>query len=495
MGGEVPEDGRAGIMMSRRFTTRGVMSSRCLKATTSRRFSTRVIRQRGVRVENRVMATRILLDEGRAVGALGFNVRTGEFVVIRAKAVILACGACGRLGLPASGYLMGTYENPANAGDGYAMAYHAGAELTNIECFQVNPLLKDYNGPACAYVSGPFGGYTVNAKGNRFMLSDYWSGQMMWEFYRELHSENGPVYLKMDHLAPETVNEIEQILHTTERPSRGRFHAGRGVSYGNNLIEMSISEIGLCSGHSASGVWINERGETTVPGLYAAGDMASVPHGYMLGAFEKRSYLRVGVFAGVHGDEESGIHAAVQLLERLHADPERARGYELFVYPVCNPWAYVEGSRWTRSGLDLNRLFWTGSSEPEVEILERQLRNLDFNGIIALHSDDTSEGLYGFVKGHELTRHVLEPALGAAGQILRRNFDKSIDNFEANNGIIEQGYDGILSAPPEQKPRPFEIVFETPHHAAFDTQVEAHIVAVQTILDRFKVMISEAQDI
>ena len=112
-----------------------------------------------------------------------------------------------------------------------------------------------------------------------------------------------------------------------------------------------------------------------------------------------------------------------------------------------------------------------------------------------MHSDDTSEGLYGFVKGHELTRHVLEPALEAAGHILQRNFDKSIDNFEANNGIIEQGYDGILTAPPEQKPRPFEIVFETPHHAPFDRQVEAHIVAVQTILDRFKVMISEAQDI
>jgi succinate dehydrogenase/fumarate reductase flavoprotein subunit len=54
-----------------------------------------------------------------------------------------------------------------NAGDGYAMAYHAGAELTNIECFQINPLLKDYNGPSCAYVSGPFGRYTVNAKGHR----------------------------------------------------------------------------------------------------------------------------------------------------------------------------------------------------------------------------------------------------------------------------------------------------------------------------------------
>ena len=162
---------------------------------------------------------------------------------------------------------------------------------------------------------------------------------------------------------------------------------------------------------------------------------------------------------------------------------------------MVNSWGYVEGSRWTRSGLDLNRQFWSGSTETEVQVLERQLRQLNFDGIIALHSDDTSEGLYGFVKGHELTRHVLEPALVEAGQILPRNFDRSIDNFEANNGIIEQGYDGVLTAPPEQKPRPFEIVFETPHHAALYKQVEAHIVAVQTILDRFKVMISEAQNI
>jgi succinate dehydrogenase/fumarate reductase flavoprotein subunit len=250
-----------------------------------KKLLTRTIRRVGARTENRIMATRVLIDEGRAVGAVGFNVRTGEFAVIRAKAVILCCGAAGRLGLPASGYLMGTYENPSNAGDGYSMAYHAGAELTNIECFQINPLLKDYNGPSCAYVSGPFGGYTVNAKGNRFLLSDYWSGQMMMEFYKELTGPNGPVFLKMNHLARETVNEIERILHTTERPSRGRFHSGRGTDYGERLVEMAVSEIGLCSGHSASGVWVNERGETTVSGMYAAGDMASVPHNYMLGAF------------------------------------------------------------------------------------------------------------------------------------------------------------------------------------------------------------------
>ncbi len=225
------------------------------------------------------------------------------------------------------------------------------------------------------------------------------------------------------------------------------------------------------------------------------GIVQSLPKYLFTGPGDRGSYLRVGIFAGVHGDEESGVLAAVELLERLHADPELARGYELFIYPVCNPEGFSDGTRWTRGGLDLNREFWKGSGEILVQLLERQLRMLNFNGIIALHTDDTSDGLYGFVKGHELTRHVLEPALEAAGRILPRNFDKSIDNFEANNGIIESGYEGILAAPPEQKFKPFEVVFETPQHAPLDRQVEAHVTAVQVILDRFKVLISEGQNI
>lgn len=225
------------------------------------------------------------------------------------------------------------------------------------------------------------------------------------------------------------------------------------------------------------------------------GNLRSLPKYLFAGPGDARSYLRVGIFAGVHGDEESGVLAAVELLERLEANPELARGYELFVYPVVNPTGYVEDTRWSRNGLDLNREFWKGSEEIEVQILERQLTKLKFDGLIALHSDDTSEGLYGFVQGHELTRHVLEPALQAAGNVLPRNFDRSIDNFEANNGIIERGYSGILSAPPDQTHKPFEIVFETPHHASMERQVEAHIVAVQAILDHFKVLISVGQNI
>jgi HEAT repeat protein len=75
-------------------------------------------------------------------------------------------------------------------------------------------------------------------------------------------------------------------------PSRGRFHSGRGVSYGSNLVQMLISEIGLCSGRMApSGVSINARGENDGAGLVRRGGHV-VPHGYMLGAFTFASRWR-----------------------------------------------------------------------------------------------------------------------------------------------------------------------------------------------------------
>lgn len=282
----------------------------------------RQLKRLRVEISNRFMATRLLLGpEGQVAGAMALDVRTADSVVIRAKAVILCTGAAGRLGLPASGYLFGTYENPTNAGDGYSLAFHAGAELSGIECFQINPLIKDYNGPACAYVTGPFGGYTANARGERFIECDYWSGQMMLEFYRELESGSGPVFLKLDHLAEETIAGIEQILHSNERPSRGRFHEGRGVDYRTQMVEMHISEIGLCSGHSASGVWVNERAQTTVPGLYAAGDLACVPHNYMLGAFV------YGRFAGVDAAEYCAAHPLAEV-DRQQVSQEQQRCWQ-----------------------------------------------------------------------------------------------------------------------------------------------------------------------
>ena len=142
----------------------------------------------------------------------------------------------------------------------------------------------------------------------------------MMEFHKELEGGNGPVFLKMDHLAEETISTIEEILHTNERPSRGRFHEGRGLDYRTGMVEMHISEIGLCSGHSASGVWVDERARTTVAGLYAAGDLACVPHNYMLGAFT------YGKFAG---EDAADYCAGVALpeVDRAQIEGEKRRVY------------------------------------------------------------------------------------------------------------------------------------------------------------------------
>ncbi|HEX4110969.1 MAG TPA: hypothetical protein VH020_00400, partial [Stellaceae bacterium] len=125
-----------------------------------------------------------------------------------------------------------------------------------------------------------------------------------------------PVFLKLDHLAGETIGEIENILHRVERPSRGRFHARRGTDYRERMVEMHVSEIGFCSGHSASGVFVDEFARTTVPGLYAAGDMANVPHNYMLGAFTNGAIAGEDAIDFAAENDLAAFDAADALAER-----------------------------------------------------------------------------------------------------------------------------------------------------------------------------------
>ncbi|MNZ95793.1 L-aspartate oxidase [compost metagenome] len=94
------------------------------------------------------------------------------------------------------------------------------------------------------------------------------------------------------------------------------------------MVEMHISEIGFCSGHSASGVWVNERAETSVKGLYAAGDMAAVPHNYMLGAFTYGWFAGVNAVAYIAGRDFTEVDAQQVEREkaRVHAPLNREHG-------------------------------------------------------------------------------------------------------------------------------------------------------------------------
>lgn len=206
-------------------------------------------------------------------------------------------------------------------------------------------------------------------------------------------------------------------------------------------------------------------------------------------------YIRIGIFAGIHGDEPAGVEAIVDFLNYMEANPFLFRAYRIHIYPICNPTGFEDGTRHARSGHDLNREFWRGSSDPEIALLERELLTQKFHGLIALHSDDTSDGLYGFARGHTLTEHLLKPALAAAQAALPVNMGSMIDGFHAVDGIIHSGYDGILSSPPGVAPAPFEIVLESPHHSPSNLQRTAFVLALTEILREYRRLISYAADI
>lgn len=231
-------------------------------------------------------------------------------------------------------------------------------------------------------------------------------------------------------------------------------------------------------------------------GRFESGGRAyTLPRYVFLGPKGGGDTIRIGIFATIHGDEPEGALALTRFAAALEKNPEPAKGYCLFIYPVCNPTGFEDNTRHSRSGKDLNREFWKGSVEPEVRLLETEVWTHAFDGIITLHADDTSDGVYGYVNGAVLSENLLEPALREAEQFLPRNRRRKIDGFAANNGIISEGFPGVLQAPRNLRRPPFEITLETPQKASLHRQVEAFSAALQAILVEYRYLMAIAANI
>ena len=229
--------------------------------------------------------------------------------------------------------------------------------------------------------------------------------------------------------------------------------------------------------------------------IRSGGEVYELPRYTFIGPRGGDEPLRIGIFAGVHGDEPEGIHALVRFLELLENDPEIARGFVVFAYPICNPTGVEDRTRHARSGKDLNREFWRNSSEPEVRLLEEELRTRWFDGIITLHTDDTSDGFYGFAQGATFSRNLIEPALEAASEYLPLNDREIIDGFPACNAVIHTCYEGVLSPPPQARPQPFDIILETPQSGPAYLKEMALLAAMRTILVRYREMMAYAPNL
>ena len=101
----------------------------------------------------------------------------------------------------------------------------------------------------------------------------------------------------MKHLPEEKIKELEDILLQRRRPVQERFFKGRGVDFRTGEIELWPTDCYLCGGHGLTGVMVNDKAETSVPGLYAAGDASLVARGHLSGA------LVFGMIAAEHASE------------------------------------------------------------------------------------------------------------------------------------------------------------------------------------------------
>ena len=234
----------------------------------------------GCVVYNRVMGLQLIVEDGRVAGAVGINTRTGELVVCHAGAVILSAGGTARFGLPNNGYLYGVYDFPGNTGDGYAMAFRAGAELTGFEYTLNYYIIKDINVPLL-YITLTRGAHLLTAM-DRHLEDNHPSIKSMFQEHRK---DQGPLRIRMSHLPEDKIREIEDILFTTERPVQQRFWKERGIDFRTGDLELWPTETYLCGGHGMTGIFVDPQAATTLPGLYAAGDVSLVARGHLSGAF------------------------------------------------------------------------------------------------------------------------------------------------------------------------------------------------------------------
>ena len=239
-----------------------------------------------VTVINRLNITDYIVKDNTILGAVGFNIDTGEVYEIRAKKVLCATGGAAGLYKPNnpgfSRHKM--WYPPFNTGAGFAMGINAGAEMTTFEMRFIALRCKDTIAPTGTIAQG-VGAKQVNSLGeiyeNRYGLT---TSQRVYGTVRENIEGRGPCYLRTEGISSEQDESLKKAyLNMAPSQTLKWIEAGKNPSEQN--VEIEGTEPYIVGGHTASGYWVDTNRRTTINGLYAAGDVAGgCPQKYVTGA-------------------------------------------------------------------------------------------------------------------------------------------------------------------------------------------------------------------
>lgn len=242
--------------------------------------------RKNVTVLNHVNITDYIVEDGVIQGAYGFHVDEPVFYEIHARAVICATGGAAGLYRPNnpgfSRHKM--WYPPFNTGAGYAMGILAGAEMTTFEMRFIALRCKDTIAPTGTIAQGVFA-KQMNSKGeiyeSKYGLT---TSQRLYGTITEKREGRGPCYLKTDEISDEQEQSLyKAYLNMAPSQTLKWLEVGKGPSRQN--VEIEGTEPYIVGGHTASGYWIDNQRQTTIKGLFAAGDVAGgCPQKYVTGA-------------------------------------------------------------------------------------------------------------------------------------------------------------------------------------------------------------------
>jgi adenylylsulfate reductase subunit A len=229
------------------------------------------IREMGVEVLDHVMVTKLLKQDHRIIGAIGYHVLEGSFYIIRAQAVVLALGnSANRVMTNSTGNPYNSWHSPFNTGSQFVLAYEAGASLINLDLKQQATLVPKSFGSAGMNGINSVGAHELNALGERFMGKYHpmmengpRRNQILGTHQEQIEGKGPPFHMDMRHCNKEDLYYLQYVLMPGDKATFLDYCEQRGIDFAKYPMEVELSEIEL-----SGMILTHDNFESTVNGLY-----------------------------------------------------------------------------------------------------------------------------------------------------------------------------------------------------------------------------------
>ncbi|MFW9833352.1 MAG: FAD-binding protein [Candidatus Thorarchaeota archaeon] len=401
------------------------------------------VRKSSVRVFDESFATRLLVTNGKISGVCAVDLKYGDYLVFRAKSVVMATGGAGRI-------FSVTSNAQLDVGDGYGMAYEAGCEMIDMEMIQFHPtgMVKPESakGRLVTEAVRGEGGILLNNKGERFMNRyypevmelagrDQVARSIMTEVKEGRGSPDGGVYLSIAHL-PRSIIEfrLESMIEQFE---------DAGVDIREEPMQVSPT-----AHHFMGGIRIDENSGTNISGLYAAGECTGGVHGgNRLGGNALADTQVYGALAGESASEYAK--------ENDHLGVDRDEIQEEFVR-LDSMLKRKEGISPADARDELTELMWTKvqifRKEDEMQYAVKELKRIEKEVVPKIKVDVPVKRFNpGWHQAIEFVHMVTTARMVAEAAVLRkgsRGAHYRVDADSNDNGyyniVIKKNKDGKM---------------------------------------------------